>query len=140
MDNNKRLILSRIQTPDETVLTSWHRHDYVTHLDKNGEQYMLDGGNDYQRFNITKEPFKDLSVWSDTPFEIIRENYHRGSRGKDGKSELQWIPMSKMSDDYLKACIKYNKERGLEDSFASEMYQKELDYRKENNIVINENS
>ena len=56
------LILSRIQTPDGTVLTSYHRHDYVTHTDANGEEYCLDGGNDYQRYNITKEPFKDLSV------------------------------------------------------------------------------
>ena len=69
----KRLILSQIQTPDGTILRSMHQHDYVTYIDKNGETYMLDGGNEYQRYSINKEPFKDLSIWSDAPFEIIRE-------------------------------------------------------------------
>ena len=44
----KKLILSRIRTPDGTILTSYHQHDYVTHTDKNGETYMLDGGSEYR--------------------------------------------------------------------------------------------
>lgn len=135
-NNPRQLVLSRIQTPDGTILTSYHQHDYVTHKDKNGEEYMLDGGNDYQRYFICKEPFKDLSVWSDAPFETIRESFHRGGRGKDGKQPLTYTPMSKMSNEWLFACIIYNEERGMGDSFANKMYKKELDYRKENNIFI----
>ena len=77
-----------------------HVHDYVTHLDKNGETYMLDGGNEYQRYNICKEPFKDLSIWSDAPFEIIRENYHRGGGGrlKKGDQPLTGGSQYQMSD------------------------------------------
>ena len=122
----KKLILSQIRTPDGTILTSRHQHDYVTHLDKNGELYMLDGGNEYQRYNITKEPFEDLSIYSDAPFEIIRENYHRGDRGKDGLQPLTWVPLSKMSNEWLKNCIKYNDERGLKKSGANYWYAKEL--------------
>lgn len=135
---DRRLILSRIQTPDGTILTSYHRHDYVTHLDKNGEEYMLDGGNDYQRRSVNKIPATDTSVYSDAPFEKIREAFCRGGRGKDGLQPLTWVPMSKMSNSWLAACIIYNNERGLGDSLANKLYRQELDYRKENNIFIEE--
>ena len=100
-----RLILSRIQTPDGTILTSYHRHDYVTYTDANGEEYILDGGNDYQRTSVNKESFKDLSIWSDAPYEIIRENFHRGGRGKNSDEPLKWVPLSEMSDEWIKNCI-----------------------------------
>lgn len=133
----RQLILSRIQTPDGTILTSYHQHDYVTHLDKNGEEYMLDGGNSYQRYNITKEPFTDLSIYSDAPFEIIRENFYRGGRGKDGKSPLTWIKLSEMNNEWLKNCIEYNRTLGYKDDcYANERYREELQYRRDNNIFI----
>ena len=135
----KKLILSRIQTPDGTILTSYHRHDYITYDDKNGETYMLDGGNDYQRVSQNIEPFIDLSVWSDAPFEIIRQNYHRGGRGKNGFQPLKWVAMCDMSDEWLKACIEYNEKLGMGKSFANKMYEKELGYRKDHNITILEN-
>lgn len=134
----KKLILNRIETPDGTILTSYYTHDYVTHLDKNGETYMLDGGNEYVRCSVNKEPFKDLSIWSDAPFQVIRENFHRGGRGKNGDQPLKWVPMSKMSDKWLENCILYNFERGCEINLPNMLYQKELDYRKENNISIEE--
>ncbi len=135
----KRLILSQIQTPDGTILRSYHVHDYVTHLDKNGEEYMLDGGNEYQRYNVCKTPHKDLSIYSDAPFEIIRENFYRGGRGKDGKQPLTWVKLSEMSNGWIKNCIEYNKHLGYKDDcYANERYRDELQYRKDNNIFIEE--
>ena len=131
-----RLILSRIQTPDGTILTSYHRHDYVTYTDANGEEYILDGGNDYQRTSVNKESFKDLSIWSDAPYEIIRENFHRGGRGKNSDEPLKWVPLCEMSNNWLKACIVYNDERGNTKSLANYLYAKELRYRHDNNICI----
>ena len=131
-----RLILSRIQTPDGTILTSYYRHDYVTHLDANGETYMLDGGNDYQRTSVNKEPFKDLSVWSDAPYEIIRENFHRGGRGKNGDEPLKWVPLSEMSDEWVKNCIEYNDNLGMGKSYANYLYCKEIRYRQRMGIKI----
>lgn len=132
----RQLILSQIQTPDGTILKSMHVHDYVTHLDANGETYMIDGGNEYQRYTLNKEPFKDLSIYSDAPFEIIRENYHRGGRGKNGDEPLKWVPLSKMSDEWLKNSIKYNNERGMSKSDGNYWYNKELKYRQIMNIFI----
>ena len=134
-----KLILSRIQTPDGTILTSYHRHDYVTHIDANGETYMLDGGNDYQRTSVNIEPYKDLSIWSDAPYEIIRENFHRGGRGKNGNESLKWVPLSKMSDEWIKNCIIYNDERGMSKSYANYLYCKEIRYRQIMGIKIEDN-
>lgn len=133
------LVCNRIQTPDGTILTSYHRHDYKTYIDKNGLEYMVDGGLEYLRRNVHKEaPYKELSVYDTAPFEEIRKVYCRGGRGKDGKKSLTWVPLNKMSDEWLKACIIYNKEKGMNKSFASKMYRKELKYRKENSIKIKE--
>jgi len=132
----KHLILSQIQTPDGTILKSMHVHDYVTHLDVNGETYVLDGGNEYQKYTITNEPFKDLSIYSDAPYEIIRENYHRGGRGKDGLQPLTWVPLSKMSNEWVKNCIKYNDDRGMSKSDSNYWYNKELKYRQRMEIFI----
>ena len=139
MKNKRQLILNRIKTPDGTILISRHRHDYVEYIDKNGLTYMVDGGTDYQRcIEQLSEPHIDMCVYSDDPFEIIREVYCRGGRGKNGDQPLTWTPLNEMSDEWLKACITYNNERGNEDSLANELYNKEIEYRKENNITIND--
>ena len=98
---------------------------------------MVDGGDCYSRYTVNPEaPHEDLCVYSDAPFEVIRASYHRGGRGKDGSQPLTWTPMSEMSNEWLKVCIEYNNERGNEKSFANKMYKKELEYRKENKIMI----
>jgi hypothetical protein len=127
---DKRIILNQIKTPDGTVLKSIHRHDYVTHTDANGLEYMVDGGSEYLRRTVHEDaPYEELTVYEDAPFEEIREAFHRGGRGKDGTEPLTWVPMSKMSDEWLLACIEYNEERGMGESFANEMYKKELMHR-----------
>lgn len=135
----KRIIVNQIRTPDGTILRSMHRHDYVTYTDKNGLEYMVDGGTDYLRRNIQESaPHEELTIYSDAPFEVIRENYCRGGRGKDGTQPLTWVPMSQMNDAWLAACIVYNEDRGLGETFATEMYKKEQEYRKQHGITIPE--
>jgi len=135
----KRIIVNQIRTPDGTILRSMHRHDYVTYTDKNGLEYMVDGGTDYLRRNIQESaPHEELTIYEDAPFEVIRENYCRGGRGKDGTQPLTWVPMSQMNDEWLAACIVYNEDRGLGASFANKMYKKEQEYRKQHGITISE--
>lgn len=134
---SKRIILNRIRTPDGTILHSYSVHDYKTYTDQNGLEYMVDGGDEYLRRTIHKEaPYEELSIYDDEPFEIIRQHYCRGGRGKDGKQPLKWVPLFKMSDKWLKACIVYNDERGNKGCFANSMYEKELEYRKLNKTTI----
>lgn len=135
--HEQKIILNSIQTPDGTILISRHRHDFVSHTDANGLFYYIDGGNEYRRIcDHPSAPCTDLAIYGDAPFEIIREHYCRGGRGKDGLQPLTWVPLKEMNDEWLEACIQYNLERNLGMSFANMMYVKEQDYRKENNITI----
>ena len=99
------LIANKIQTPDGTILQSYHRHDFKTHIDANGEVYMVDGGLDYMRRSVNKVPAKDLSVWTSDPFEKIRESLHWGTRGKDGNQPLRYIPLCEMETEHIEACL-----------------------------------
>lgn len=155
-----QIIVNQIMTPDGTIIKSQHRHDYVTHLDKNGLVYSVDGGLDYLRRTFHSTPnigfrkifngllsligiarpdpikYTELSVFSNDPHEVIREHYCRGGRGKNGDKPLTWVPIAKMSNQWLKAAHRYNVENGRPDSLANSLYQAELKYRKENNIFI----
>lgn len=107
---NKQIIYNAIRTPDETVLVSHHRHDYKTHLDANGEEYMIDGGTDYIRRSVNKIPAEDLSLYDDEPFEVLRECIFRGDKGKSGKEELKYVKLSEVNDEWLSAIIDYEEE------------------------------
>ena len=118
------------------VITSYYVHDYAS---CSCGAISVDGGGQYlKRGFIKKDDYEEASIYSNAPFEVIRENFHRGGRGKDGKQPLKWVAMCDMSNDWLEACIAYNEERGNADSFANKMYLKELEYRKQNNISIEE--
>ena len=133
----RQIILNQIQTPDGTIIRSMHRHDYVEYTDANGFDYMVDGGDAYLRRSVNEEaPYTELTIYSDSPFEIIRETFYRGGRGLDGKQPLTWVPLNKMSDSWVKACITYNENLGMGDGFANKMYAKELEYRNANGITI----
>ncbi len=99
------LIANRIRTPDGTILQSFNRHDYKTHLDKNGEVYMVDGGCEYIRRSVNNVPAEELSVYADSPFSIVREAMHWGTRGKDGTQPLTYIPLKDMTTDHIEACL-----------------------------------
>lgn len=131
------LIVSQIQTPDGTILRSNHVHDYVSHTDANGLVYTLDGGIEYQRYTVNKDaPFKDISLYSNDNIEDIRKVYCRGGRGKDGMQPLKWVPLCEMSNLWIENCIKYNNERGLKSSISNYLYKKELKYRQQMGIFI----
>lgn len=101
------LVKNAIRTPDGTVIQSRHRHDFVTHKDKNGETYMVDGGLDYTRRYVNKEPYEDLSVSFDAPFEEVREAFEWGTRGKNGDQPMRHVKLSEMSDLHVAAVIDY---------------------------------
>lgn len=123
----RKLILNRIKTPDQTVLTSRNRHDFVSHKDKNNEIYMNDGGLSYVKRSVNKEPYEDLSLYSDDPFEILRENITWGTYGKNGNEPLHYKSISNMGSNHIKALLSQYKLA----EYMEELFQKELLYRNE---------
>jgi len=136
MKKDKQLVVNAIKTPDGTVLVSNHRHDYKEYVDENGYTYMVDGGLAYLRRNKVPEPYTELSLYEDDDFEKIRKLHSRGGRGKNGDDPLTWVPLCDMSTDWLEACISYNNERGMDDVISTRLYKKELTYRKEHQVYI----
>ena len=107
------------------VLVSRHRHDYVTCGCPNDA--MADGGNEYERYGaMGMDKIETYYVYADDDFEIVRKHAARGSRGKDGKQPLTWIPIADMDDDYLQAVIDYGG-----DGWHMELINKEIKYRQD---------
>ena len=106
MMSKEKIVANRIRTPDGTILESMHRHDYVTYTDANGKEYMVDGGLDYLRRNIHDDaPYEELSVYDDAPYALIREVFKWGTRGKDGKQPLMYVPLKDLTTEHIEAIL-----------------------------------
>ena len=100
------LIYNAIRTPDGTVLESKHRHDYVTYQDKNGNEYMVDGGLEYTRRNVHADaPYEDLSVYTTDGHDRVREVLKWGTYGIDGNQPLTYITLKDMNIGHIQACL-----------------------------------
>ena len=123
----RKLIKNSIRTPDGTVLTSRHVHEYKCYKDKNGEIYMNDGGTSYIRRSINEVPYEDLSVYSDDPFEIVRNSVVWGTYGKNGNEPLKYKTISELSSSHINNIL-------LEPKLIGELkdiLKKEILYRNE---------
>ena len=125
--SKRKLVANRIKTPDGTILQSFYTHDYKTHLDKNGLTYMVDGGLEYLRRNIQEEPASELSVYSDDSFELIREAFHWGTRGKNGDQPLSWKPLMTLETNHIEAIT--NTQKQIPEHIW-DIFNKELEWRK----------
>ena len=127
-----KIIANRIKTPDGTILQSFHRYDYKSYTDKNGLTYMVDGGNDCMRRTVHMDaPYDDMTVYIDDPFQEIREAFHWGTRGKDGKQPLKWKPLCKLADDHLAAIIETQTQISEE---LLNIFKQEVEWRKQHEI------
>jgi len=100
------LVYNAIRTPDGTVLESMHRHDYNVYVDKNGKEYMVDGGLDYTRRNVHADaPYEELSVYLTDGHDSVREVVKWGTYGKDGNQPLTYILLKDMSTEHIEACL-----------------------------------
>ncbi len=105
MIKDEQIVYNACRTPDGTVIESTHRHDYITHLDKNGETYMRDGGQDYIRASINKEKAEDLSLTMGDGHAKVREVVKWGTYGKNGDEPLHYIPVSEMTTEHIQAVL-----------------------------------
>ena len=106
MLDDVKIVANRIRTPDGTILESKHRHDYVTHTDANGKEYMVDGGLDYLRRIVHDDaPYEELSIYSDAPHTEIREVFCWGTRGVDGRQPLTFKLLKDLTTDHIEAIL-----------------------------------
>ena len=98
------ILSNRMRTPDGTILESLHRHHYVTHLDANGKEYMLDGGLDYVRSSANGDE-EFLTVEYDDPHEVIRLLVKWGTYGKNGDEPLKYVAIADLDPYHLRAIL-----------------------------------
>jgi len=134
-DENYDILFNAIKTPDGTILSSKHRHDYVAYEDtKTGKVYAVDGGADYFRCIGDMSDCEDLSITSLTPFSDIRERFHWGSRGVNGDEPIKMLRLSSLTNKHIEAILK-NVFQNREGTFKK-WFTEELEFRKENDINI----
>ena len=125
MTSETRLLLNRIKTPDGTILTSYNRHDYLTHKDTiTKEVLMVDGGTDYVRRNIGT--YEELSVYDDGSHITRRSALHWGTRGKDNKQPLTYKPIKDLDSDHIEAILRTQTQIS---EFYKQVFKEELKYR-----------
>jgi len=123
------ILVNRIITPDGTSLQSFHRHDYLTYTDRNGQEYMVDGGLEYLRRNINPTaPAKEASLYEGDLFSEIRKYFAWGSRGKGGHEPLHWIRLKDMEDDHINRIL----DEGHGAPHIRQLMSTEQQYRKDN--------
>jgi hypothetical protein len=122
---SERILVNGIRTPDGTEIFSRSRHDYVTYRDKNGEEYMVDGGLDYQRRSGSGGE-TDISVYATGEHEHDRQYFHWGTRGKDGKSPLKYKPLCDLDTDHIHAILDTQTHI---DEYVRGMMESELEFR-----------
>ena len=120
------ILSSRMRTPDGTILESKHRHDYVTHTDANGKEYMLDGGRDYVRCSANGDE-ELLTVTSDDSHSLIREVVNWGTYGKDGDEPLRYVTIAGLNPYHLRAILDTHQKRMSPALYK--VMQDEVEYR-----------
>jgi hypothetical protein len=129
--DSKQIVVNRGYCPHcDDRIQSNYRHEFVT---CSCGKSSLDGGLIYIRVvgDTVTQP-----LYEDDDFELIRKFHCRGSRGKDGKSELKWIPLCEMSNEHLQSAIDYNEGLSLSGKVSTRLYRQELEYREKNSIFI----
>jgi ubiquitin len=131
----RQILVNKIQTPDGTILESHHRHDYKSYKNKNGQTYAVDGGIDYLKRNCTVNDYLELSLYTDSPFEYLRQHIVRGGRGKLGNEELKYEKLSQISDDWLENLIIFEEEYRPDNKHLP-FYKMEVQFRIKHRITV----
>ena len=125
------LLVNAITTPDGTYLESRHRHDYQKYEDTvSGELYVIDGGLEYTRRSVNKNPAICSCVYSNDPHEVIREAFKWGTYGRDADQPMKLVLLKDLTPDHIFNIIEFCKPQGaLRAAFFAE-----LKYRLDHNI------
>ena len=109
------------------ILISKYTHDFVT---CSCGSLSVDGGQDYtKRLYNNDMDVLELNLYHSSPWEEIRSNVFRGSRGVDGKQQLTWIALCDIDDGYLDNLIKHKEDNYQTKDVHYWAYCKEWEYR-----------
>jgi translation initiation factor 2B subunit (eIF-2B alpha/beta/delta family) len=131
----RQVLTNKIQTPDGTILESHHRHDYNSYKDANGQMYSIDGGVDYLKRSCTVNDYLELSLYTDSPFEYLRQHIVRGGRGELGNEELKYEKLSQISDDWLENLIIFEEEHRPNNKYLP-FYKMEVQFRFKHRLTV----
>lgn len=134
MDNQIHLVANRWECPDGTILHSKHRHDFVEHVDEQGNYFYCDGGNGY--YIRTSGNLIDRCVRSTDPFELQREFFVWSSYGKDGKQAKKYIPLCQLTDAHILSILET--QYHIRNTYVEVLMLAELEYRKEHGLTVEE--
>ena len=98
------IIRNALRTPDGTIIRSRHRHDYVTHTDANGKEYMVDGGLDYIRRSKNGDE-EDMCVTTEDSFEVVRQTCDWGTYGINGDQPLKYVTVAEMETAHIESIL-----------------------------------
>ena len=124
MIQEPRLIVNKWKCKDGTILHSRSRHDYVFHVDKEGNSYFLDGGIDYIRHSGNMEC---MCVYSTDSHDKIRDNFEWTSYGINGDEEPKVTLLKDLSREHI--CAILNTQSRLPDHIRL-VFKNELEYRR----------
>ena len=111
------------------IVISRHRHDFVTCECGN---VSVDGGLQYlRRLYVDNDSFKELSMFSDLPFEEIRNYYYRYNR-----YTKEYVNLCDMSNAWLENIITYLIERSATNNIYFRLFIEEKLYRTEQEIYV----
>lgn len=122
----RRLLANRWKTPDGVILHSKFTHDCQTHIDRYGNYFMVDGGNDYIRTS-NSNLMKNLCVYDDGTFEtqrkwvLWRNNYNRNNK----LDNTNWIPVKDLKTEHIYKILELN----YLSSFVRRLLEDEIVYR-----------
>lgn len=109
----KQLFVNKIKCPDGTVLISRHRHDFQGHVQEDGREYWIDGGLSYQRMGFSDNEYTDLTCYTDSRHEMIREHFEwLNSLDAEGNSldNPRIVLLKDIGDEHLEALIAWTAE------------------------------
>lgn len=128
------MIANRIKTPDGTILHSKQTHHYTFHNDANGEYYFTDGGNNYIRRSVNKEPAISLDVTTESPWQEQREAFVWGTYGKSGTEKLKYVKLQDLTSNHIQAIL--NTQIHIPQWMRTLVFERELSYRSHNDLHI----
>lgn len=122
----RKLIANIWRTPAGNILQSKHQHDFVS----DAEGFFIDGGlGGYTRFGGGRfDEWEDLSVYTDSPHELIREHFVWKSYGKNfSQPEGVYTLLKDLADDHLGNIIATQTHLP---KYMLKMFENEVVYRK----------